>query len=310
MKRENDCGIPNELTLHNGVTIPCIGNGPGIPYIPYNNENYIVKQLHRVYNKLYARPCLLHHYVEAVSHSFQVGYRLLDYSSSYGDGTLIGKAIKRSRIDRKELFLTTRISNPAQRSGEIKKCFFQQLKGMGTDYIDLLMFHWPVTDYYLDTWKEMVNLYNAGYCRAIGVANCHPHHIEHLIKATGFVPMVNQVEIHPLFTQKELINYCRSKNIVVEGYTAIARFDDRLMRLPLLHQIARKYNKTVVQLILRWHIQPGVITIVRSMNKKRQLENISIFDFELSMEEMNAINGININSRLRYDPDNCDFSIL
>lgn len=104
MKRENDCGIPNELTLHNGVTIPCIGNGPGIPYIPYNNENYIVKQLHRVYNKLYARPCLLHHYVEAVSHSFQVGYRLLDYSSSYGDGTLIGKAIKRSRIDRKELF--------------------------------------------------------------------------------------------------------------------------------------------------------------------------------------------------------------
>ena len=153
-------------------------------------------------------------------------------------------------------------------------------------------------------------IYNAGYCRAIGVANCHPHHIEHLIKATGFVPMVNQVEIHPLFTQKELINYCRSKNIVVEGYTAIARFDDRLMRLPLLHQIARKYNKTVVQLILRWHIQTGVIPIVRSMNKKRQLENISIFDFELSMEEMNAINGININSRLRYDPDNCDFSIL
>lgn len=306
-------GLSDRIMLVNGVEIPLIGNGPasmGYTPNPHIVTNKILHLSNRLYNRLLGNWRKEQEYIDTVAHSFQLGFSLLDYSASYGNGELIGKAIKKSGIDRRELFLTTRVSNLQQREGTIKESLLQQLEGFGTDYVDLFMFHWPVTDYYLDTWKEMVNLYNAGYCRAIGVANCHPHHIEQLVKATGFVPMVNQVEIHPLFTQKELINYCRSKNIVVEGYTAIARFDDRLMRLPLLHHIARKYNKTVVQVILRWHIQTGVIPIVRSMNKKRQLENISIFDFELSMEEMNAINGININSRLRYDPDNCDFSIL
>jgi diketogulonate reductase-like aldo/keto reductase len=156
----------------------------------------------------------------------------------------------------------------------------------------------------------MVELHQQGFCKSIGVANCHQHHLEEILKVSDVVPAINQIEVHPLFTQKPLIEYCKLKGIVVEAYTPVARCDDRLIRLPLLRNIAEKYNKKINQIILRWHIQNGVIPIVRSLNAKHQIENISIFDFELTREEIEKIDSININSRLRYDPDNCDFSIL
>lgn len=298
------------ITLNNGVKIPCIGNGPCM--LGYDNRTKTKNNslFARIYRKLYLNRKEENKYVDAVAHSFKVGFHLLDYSAAYGDGHLIGEAIKRSNIDRKDLFLTTRVSNNDQRNGTIRESLFRQLEGFGTDYIDLFMFHWPVTGYYEKTWKEIVKLYKEGYCRAVGIANCHQHHIEKLLSISDVVPAVNQIEVHPLFTQKELIHYCWSKNIAIEAYTAIARFDDRLMRLPLLKNIAQKYNKTTAQIVLRWHIQTGVIPLVRSLNPKRQLENISIFDFQLTDEEMRLIDSININSRLRYDPDNCDFSIL
>lgn len=297
-----------KIKLNNGIEIPCIGNGPMIA--GYGNKSKANNIFARYYKRYVTDRKIVRDYVNAVAHSFQVGFTLLDYSSSYGDGTLIGEAIRQSGLKRDELFITTRISNQAQRDGKVRECLMEQLQGMGIDYVDMLMFHWPVTDVYLETWKEMVQLYKEGYCRCLGVANCHQHHIEELLKVSDIVPAINQVEVHPLFTQKKLINYCCSKGIQVEAYTAIARFDDRLMRLPLLKKIAGKYNKTIVQVVLRWHIQTGTIPLVRSLNKGRQLENISIFDFELTSEDMKAIDGININSRLRYDPDNCDFSIL
>lgn len=305
--------MENRIQLNNGIFIPTICFGPGSPR--FRNQNlksdiYLINCGIRAYNKLFIRQKLYYNYVSTVAHSFQAGFRLLDFSSSYGDGTLIGKAMRRSGIERKEIFLTTRVSNQAQRDGTVRECLFQQLKGMGTDYIDLFMFHWPVTGLYLDTWKQMVHLYKEGYCRALGVANCHQHHLEELLRVSEVVPAINQIEVHPLFTQKDLIAFCKNHEIQVEAYTPVARMDDRLIRLPLLKRMAEKYHKSVVQIILRWHIQNGIIPVIRSMNKKRQLENISIFDFELSQEELVAIDNININSRLRYDPDNCDFSIL
>lgn len=297
------------IRLNNGVEIPCIGNGPCM--LGYENRT---RKNNSFFSKVYRRLYLNHkeetEYVNAVANSLKVGFHLLDYSASYGDGHLIGDAIKKSGINRKDLFLTTRVTNNDQKNGNIRESLFRQLKGFNTDYIDLFMFHWPVTGYYEKTWEEIVKLYKEGYCRAIGVANCHQHHIEKLLSISNVIPAINQIEVHPLFTQKELISYCSRNNIVVEAYTAIARFDDRLMRLPLLKGIAQKYNKTIVQIILRWHIQSGVIPLVRSLNPKRQLENISIFDFQLTNEEIKLIDNININSRLRYDPDNCDFSIL
>lgn len=298
--------------LNNGVKIPCIGNGPAaLGYTPiYSRDNKFQIFAKKVYNKLYGRRVAANNYISAVANSFKIGFTLLDYSSAYGDGKLIGKAIRKSGLDRKDLFLTTRISNGAQRERKVRECLMSQLNGFGTDHVDLFMFHWPVTGYYLDTWREMVKLYKEGYCRALGVANCHQHHLEEILKVSDVVPQINQIEIHPLFTQKPLIAYCKEHGIQVEAYTAIARMDDRLVRLPLLKSIAQKYNKSIVQVVLRWHIQNGVIPVVRSLNPKRQLENISVFDFNLTSEEMAAIDGININSRLRYDPDNCDFSIL
>lgn len=301
------------ITLNNGVEIPGIGNGPGIlscsAFDVISNNKYI-SLAQRAYNKLHRKISDEKKYIGAVINSIKVGFTLIDFSAAYGNEQLIGKAIKRSGIERKNLFLTTRVSNNRQQKGNIREQLFNTLKNYGTDYVDLYMFHWPVTGVYSDTWKQMEQLYKEGYCRAIGVANCHQHHLEEILKIGDIVPQINQFEVHPLFTQKPLIEYCKSKNIAIEAYTPIARFDDRLVRLPALKAIAAKYNKTIVQIVLRWHIQNGIIPVVRSLNKKRQLENISIFDFELTSEEIKTIDGFNINSRLRYDPDNCDFSIL
>jgi diketogulonate reductase-like aldo/keto reductase len=302
-----------EIKLSNDVEIPVIGNGPGI--LNYGDSrtisnNKLVSIIQRAHYKLQREVFDERKYIHAVVNSIRVGFTLVDFSAAYGREDLIGKAIRKSGVDRKNLFLTTRVSNHQQQKGNIRGEFFNTLKNYGTDYVDLYMFHWPVTGLYLDTWKQMEQLYKEGYCRALGVANCHQHHLEEIFKIADIVPQVNQIEVHPLFTQKPLIEYCKSKNIVVEAYTPIARLDDRLIRLPALKEIARKYNKSIVQVVLRWHIQNGLIPVIRSLNKKRQLENISIFDFELTKEEMQTIDGFNIHSRLRYDPDNCDFSIL
>ena len=293
--------------------IHSIGFGPGgMGYSPKMKKKRTGLSLfiYRVINKLYLRPVLKRNYVDAISNALILGYRLIDYSSAYGDGRLLQKAILKSGVKREDLFITTRVSNRAQREGRVREEFMRFLKNMNLEYVDLLQFHWPVTDLYLDTWREMEKLYEEGYVKHLGVANCHQHHLDEILKICKYKPEVGQFEIHPLFTQKPLIQYYKEHGIVVEAYTPIARYDDRLVRLPLLKQLEKKYNKTFVQIILRWHVQNGCIPLVRSMSKKHQQENFDIFDFELSGDDMKRIDGININSRLRYDPDNCDFSIL
>lgn len=293
--------------------IPLIGFGPGkAGYTPHykKQKQGFTLFCDKVYNKLYRRPKLKKDYINSVENAFSIGFRLLDYSSSYGDGTLIGEAIRRSGVPREELFITTRVSNRAQERNTVREEFLKCIKGLDVDYVDLLQFHWPVTSLYLNTWREMEKLKEEGFAKHLGVANCHQHHLEELFKICKYRPEVGQFEIHPLFTQKPLIEYYKQQGIAIEAYTPVARYDDRLVRLPLLKSLEKKYNKTFVQIILRWHIQNGVIPLVRSLNLKHQQENFDIFDFELSVEDMKAIDGININSRLRYDPDNCDFSIL
>lgn len=223
---------------------------------------------------------------------------------------LLEKPYAEVALIEKDLFITTRVSNGAQLNHTVREEFLRNIKEMGIDYVDLLQFHWPVTELYLDTWREMERLKDEGYVRHLGVANCHQHHLEEIFKICKYKPEIGQFEIHPLFTQKTLIEYYKKNNILVEAYTPIARYDDRLVRLPLLKKLEKKYNKNFIQIILRWHIQNGCIPLVRSLTPSHQLSNFQIFDFELSGEDMKLIDGININSRLRYDPDNCDFSIL
>lgn len=298
--------------LKNGSILP-IGFGPGgLGYSAHGKKKSsgLSKIVAKVYNKLIGHPLRKKEYVNAISNAFKIGYRVLDYSCSYGDGTLIKQAISKSGVPRTSILITARVSNKAQMTHTVRNEVLDFIRNLGVEYIDILQFHWPVTDCYLDTWKEMEKLYEEGYVKYLGVANCHKHHLEEILKICKYRPVIGQFEIHPLFTQKELISYYHSQGIVVEAYTPIARYDDRLTRLPLLKKLEKKYNKTFVQIILRWHIQCGVIPLFRSFNPKHQQENFDIFNFEIDEEDMKLIDGININSRLRYDPDNCDFSIL
>ena len=303
----------NNETKIGGKSFPSIGIGPGILSSfsqKHTRKKGLVSYVVKAINKFIYSPIYRMKYVNSVADAFKTGFRLLDYSSAYGDGKLIGKAIKKSKINREELFITTRVSNYAQREKKVREEFLSFLHNAELDYVDLLQFHWPVTDLFLDTWREMEKLKDEGLVKHLGVANCHPHHLEEIFKICKYRPEIGQFEIHPLFTQKPLIKYYKDNDIIVEAYTPIARYDDRLVRLPLLKNLGEKYDKTFVQIILRWHIQNGVIPLVRSLSRKHQKENFDIFDFELSDEDMKLIDGININSRLRYDPDNCDFSIL
>lgn len=298
--------------LRNGE-VPQIGIGPGI--LNYsdkisNKRRPISRLANGIINRLYRNNKRRCDYVDAVANSLRIGYRILDYSAAYGDGSLIGEAITKSGVLRSDIILTSRVGNRAQMNHEVRTEFFRTLKGLGVDYVDILQFHWPVTDYYLDTWREMERLYEEGYVKHLGVANCHQHHLEEIFKICKYRPEIGQFEIHPLFTQKPLIEYYKDNGIIVEAYTPIARYDDRLVRLPLLKRLEKKYNKTFVQIILRWHIQNGVIPLVRSFNPQHQASNLNIFDFHIEDSDMKAIDAININSRLRYDPDNCDFTIL
>ena len=302
----------NTIKLSNGIKIPSLGFGPGgCGYNPHKQKpSYTQRAFDKIMRSINLNTKTEREYVNSIAEAIRLGFRLIDYSESYGDGTLLRKAIAKSGVSREQLFLTTRIKNSSQIRGSVKEDFVAQLKGMGTDYVDLLQFHWPVTDYYLKTWKEMELLQKGGLCKMLGVANCNKHHLEEILSICEIKPVVGQFEVHPLFTQKALIDYYKSQNVQVEAYTPLARHDDRLFDLPLLKNLANKYGKTIAQVILRWNIQNGCIPIVRSFNSKHQKEILDIFDFELSNEEMTSIDSININSRLRYDPDNCDFSIL
>lgn len=297
------------FTLCNGVDIPVIGIGPaGMPAVKGFSGRDIFS---RVLRKYYAAPKVRRDYISAVAAAISSGYRLIDFAAIYGDGAYIADAIDKANVPRKDIFLTGRISNKAQFAGPnaVKDQIRLMLDQYRTDYVDLLMFHWPVPEHYEETWMVLCEAYEQGLARSIGVANCNRPHLERLMKC-GLKPMVNQFEVHPLFTQKPLVGFCKDNAIQVEAYTAIARFDSRLMGRPALKHIAEVHGKTPAQVVLRWHIQNGVVPVVRSLNPGRQKQNLDIFNFELSTLEMEIIDGLNINSRLRHDPDNCDFTVL
>lgn len=299
-----------KLTLNNGVTIPTIGIGPGSigfvnkPITP--NHTWRKRVEKKLINKI-KYEIAKHKYINSVTHALTIGYRLLDYSFAYGSGKEIMKSIEKSGLKREDIFITSRVSNKQQFEGTVREEFFRGMERMGLEYVDMFMFHWPVTDHFVDTYKEMEKLYKEGYVKVLGVANCHQHHLQAILDHCEITPAIDQFEVHPLFTQKALIEFCRSKGIAVQAYTPLARNDDRLTKNLILQGLAKKYGKTIQQIILRWDIQLGLIPIPRSLNAKRQFQNIDIFDFELTDEEIKAVDSININSRLRFDPDNLDF---
>lgn len=301
------------IQLSNCNRIPKIGLGTDdVLFVRKlrSSDNRYINRLLGIYHHRILKPYLNHQLSNSIADAIKMGYRLIDTSAAYNNETAIGRAIRISGVKREEIFVTTRVTNQQQFARKVREAFYRSLENFGLDYVDLYMFHWPVTDYFLDTWREMEKLYEEGVVRNLGFANCHQHHIEEILKICKVRPVINQFEVHPLFSQKPLIDYCKSQGIQPEAYSPIAQNNDRLRKNRTLHALASKYGKTIHQIMLRWHIENGVIPIPRSTNEKRMRQNIDVFDFSLSKEEIESIDKININSRLRYDPDNCDFTLL
>ncbi len=232
-----------------------------------------------------------------VSKAIESGFRLIDTAKVYKSEKGIGKAIRDVGIDRKELFITSKVWKDDMGYEKAKKAFERSLDNMGLDYLDLYLIHWPKfqnvknwNDINLGTWCALTELYNEGKIRAIGVSNFTPAHLKPLMN-TAVKPMVNQIEMHPGFIQSGIVDYCKENNIAVEAWSPLG--GGRVLKSERLKEIAAKYNKNVGQLCIRWCIQMGAIPVVRSVNEKRIASNLNVFDFEISSEDMNEINSMN-----------------
>ncbi|MFZ3591430.1 aldo/keto reductase [Bacillus sp. DJP31] len=243
--------------------------------------------------------------VDSVKAAIKNGYRSIDTATIYQNEEGVGQAIKESEVARAELFITTKVWNSEQGYESTLQAFETSLEKLGLDYLDLYLIHWPVKGKYNDTWKALEKLYKDGRVRAIGVSNFNIHHLEDLMSNAEIMPMVNQVEYHPHLTQKELHEFCKQNSIQLEAWSPLKQ--GKLLSEPTLIEIAEKYQKSTAQIILRWDIQNEVVTIPKSIKESRIIENSSIFDFELTSEEMMRIDGLNRNERNGSDPDNFDF---
>lgn len=246
-----------------------------------------------------------------VHESIKLGYRCFDTASAYGNDISLGNAIHSAGIAREEVFIVSKISNEEQRNGNIEKRYEEMLRRMKMDYIDLLLVHWPNPETYISTWVEMEKIYKKGEVLSIGVSNFEKQHIELLKKHATIMPMINQIELHPLLNQKSLVEYCQKElKIQVMAYAPLARMNNKLMNNEILIELSNKYLKSIPQIVLRWSIELGVITIPKAERVSNLKENINIFDFSLEEKDIKKINLINENFRVGYNPNNCDFTQL
>ncbi|WP_105980194.1 aldo/keto reductase [Bacillus paralicheniformis] len=247
--------------------------------------------------------------VQAVKTAIKHGYRSIDTAAIYGNEEGVGQGIreglKEAGISREDLFVTSKVWNDDLGYDETIAAYEASLEKLGLDYLDLYLIHWPVEGRYKAAWKALETLYEQGRVKAIGVSNFHVHHLEDLLKDAAVKPVIDQVEYHPRLTQKELQAFCRSHSIQLQAWSPLMQ--GQLLSHPLLKDIADKHGKTPAQVILRWDLQNGVITIPKSTKAERIAQNADVFDFELTLEEMKQIDGLNENTRVGPDPDNFDF---
>jgi len=273
------------VKLNNGTAIPILGFG--------------------VFRVEEGAQCL-----DAVKYALEVGYRHIDTASIYGNEKSVGQAIKESGVPREEIFLTTKLHNKAQFYGGMAENFQQSLDDLGVDYVDLYLIHWPLRPKkYPDAWLELEKIYASGRAKAIGVSNFKEHHLQDVLDIGTVVPALNQVELQPEFSQKPLIKFCANLGIAMQSYSPLGGKlnAERILQNPTLLQIGEKYGKTSAQAILRWNIQQGIVTIPKSINPERIKANFEIFDFELTADDMAAIDAINIDQRVGTDPDLFEF---
>ena len=254
--------------LYNGVKIPMLGYG--VFQIPDHEEAK-----------------------KSVATALKNGYRLIDTAQAYLNETAVGEAIKESGIPREEIFITTKVWVQDYSYEKTIKAVELSLERLGVEYIDLLLLHQPIGDY-INAWKALEKLYKEGKLRAIGMANCYPHVIADLCMTFEIKPMINQVELHPFFQQQLNLDTMKEYGVIPEAWGPFNEGKRNLFTDPILTAIGKKYNKTAAQVALRWNIQRGVIVIPKSVREERMQQNIDVFDFELSQEDMDQIKTMDI----------------
>ncbi|MBW1654547.1 aldo/keto reductase [Flavobacterium quisquiliarum] len=237
---------------------------------------------------------------QAVVDAIEIGYRLIDTAASYMNEKAVGKAIKRSGIAREELFITTKLWVSDTGYENTKAAFQKSLELLQLDYLDLYLIHQPYGDIY-GSWRAMQELYHEGKVKAIGVSNFHPDRVIDLVVNTGFVPVVNQIETHPFHQQNESQKFLSENNIQIESWGPFAEGKNNIFQNEILSLIANKYDKSTAQIILRWLTQRGVVAIPKSVRKDRMAENFNIFDFDLTIEDMQMIQTLDRNESLFFD---------
>ncbi|WP_152655941.1 aldo/keto reductase [Oceanobacillus sp. CFH 90083] len=255
------------ISLHDGIQIPSVGFG-----------TYKLKGEKGV---------------QAINTAITNGYRLIDSAYNYENEATVGKAVRRSSVPREELFITSKLPGRYHHYDDAIITIQESLFRADLDYYDLYLIHWPnpIQDNYVEAWQALIDAQKFGYIRSIGVCNFLPEHLERLQKETGILPTVNQIELHPLFNQEEQLKFHAKHHIATESWSPLSRASD-LLQNETLQKLADQHHKTISQIILRWHYQLGAIAIPKSASPVRQKENISIFDFELSDEEVAMINSL------------------
>lgn len=279
MKSLTDC-----YKLSNGVEIPCIGFGT------WQTPNGDVA-------------------VSSVLSALQAGYRHIDTAQGYGNEESVGTAVKKSGIDRKEIFITSKLTNSEHGYQKTLDAFEETMKKLDMDYIDLFLIHWPNPIAFRDhwqeanagTWKAFEELYNAARIRSIGISNFRPHHIEELMKTATIAPMVNQIRLCPGDTQDEVVDYCRSRNMLLEAYSPLGV--GKIFDVPEMQTLAEKYGKSIAQICIRWSLQRGYLPLPKSVTPARIKENAEVFDFELSADDVELIADLKGVVGYSADPD-------
>ncbi len=274
--------ISGSFTLHNGVKMPYLGLGV-----------YQSKDGAEV--------------IQAIKWALEAGYRHIDTAAIYHNEEGVGEGIRQSGLPREEVFVTSKVWNSDQGYESTLRAFDTSLRKLKLDYLDLYLIHWPGNDKntFVQTWRALEYLYKEGKVRAIGVSNFLQHHLEALLPEVEIVPMVDQLEFHPRLVQQSLQDFCKSHKIQYEAWSPIMKA--RVMDIAELQKLGEKYGKTPIQIVLRWDLQKGVVTIPKSAKQARILANTAIFDFELTAEEVAMIDGLDRHQRIGPDPDSFGF---
>ena len=276
----NLTNVNSPLKLENGVEIPCVGYGT------FRTDPAVTAR--------------------AVQDAVEAGYRHIDTAKVYGNEEGVGEGIRLSGVPREKLFVTSKLWNTDRGYEETKAAFQASLERLGLDYLDLYLIHWPA-DGWQQAWDDLQEIYASGRAKAIGVSNFQKHHIDELLTHSDMVPAVDQIESSPQFTNQELIGQLRAKGIATEAWSPLGGTGGNLLSNPVLAEISAKYGKSPAQVVIRWHIQRGIVVLPKSTHAERIKQNFEVFDFNLSVDDMTAISAINTGKRNGADPDNFNF---